>query len=547
MMEGSFSEERPTASPQAASPGKGSPSGVPSRGIAGGCWEEILMGGLAALLLLPVLRWPFQHDQSIFATIAEAMGRGQVLYRDVWEHKPPGVFVTYYWAFLFLGRDLWAVHVLEILALAIASSGLYRLGSRRLHSRLSGAAAALAMPLVYLPWSTTCAQPEVFAIPFIVWGYAIWPLPGDSRFRVQRCFMSGLLMSVAVLYKTPMVFTPVLLGVGRLVEDRTGRSWREKLGPALATAGGVAVLPLAVVLYYAARGGWAEFWDANIRFPSLYAAPSIGGKSLWDHREALHWLRWLVPWPGLLLVALGYARGLWIRPAETVRWAAAFGSGWAAVIVQAKYWPYHHLVLLPYLAASYGLAFMPERAKESSGPAHRRIVEPAARAAAWALACLALVAYGGTFVAEWSQGIRPATRKVAPGRPDRRASWASNEDVARVIRECTNPADKIFVWGDRAILYVLSDRPLAGPYPHLMPVLAWFLGPEGKDRLDRLIGRLAEERPRLFVVAPGALWWYGNHEPREIIDQFPALKRYLTDCYRLTERVGEFEIWTIQP
>src|SRR5438128_9840072 len=82
---------------------------------------RILAGILGCLLSLPILSWPFGHDQAIFATIADSLLHGGVLYRDAWEHKGPGVFYSYYFAFLLLEHDLWAVHVAEILAMGLRS------------------------------------------------------------------------------------------------------------------------------------------------------------------------------------------------------------------------------------------------------------------------------------------------------------------------------------------------------------------------------------------------------------------------------------------
>src|SRR3954463_15289796 len=46
----------------------------------------------AALLALPLLSYPFGWDQCVFGTIADTMRHGGVVYRDAWEHKPPGVY-----------------------------------------------------------------------------------------------------------------------------------------------------------------------------------------------------------------------------------------------------------------------------------------------------------------------------------------------------------------------------------------------------------------------------------------------------------------------
>jgi len=48
---------------------------------------------LAAFVLLPgLLLGPYQ-DAGIFATLGEQLTRGELPYRDAWDHKPPGTYV----------------------------------------------------------------------------------------------------------------------------------------------------------------------------------------------------------------------------------------------------------------------------------------------------------------------------------------------------------------------------------------------------------------------------------------------------------------------
>lgn len=506
---------------------------------------EVVAGALAALACLPVLSWPFANDQSIFATIAREMTEGAVLYRDVWEHKPPGVFVSYALAFLLIHPDLWAVHVLEILAVGLAAAALFRAARERLDSAAAGAVAAAALPLLYLPWRGNAAQPEMFTLPFVAWAFALWPRPGDARPPEARCFWSGVLLSGAMLYKTPLLFFPAAALADRLILDCRRPGWTEKLRPTAAVAAGVAALPLLVFLYYCARGGFAEFMDANLHFPSKYAAPSLGGKSLGDHLEAVRWMAWLVPPAGVGLMALGIGRGLFVRRAETLRWVAFGVAGWAGVVLQAKYWPYHHLIMLAGVAAAFGLAFAKDPADMPGASPRRRMANRVALAAAGLLAVLTAAGYLPEAGKEWSSFNGAATRDLEDDRPG--TGSAEERDVARAIRERTAPGERIFVWGDQPVLYVLSDRRLAGPVPHLLPVLAWFLGrDESKTRLDRLLERLGRERPRWIIVTPGKLWWYGAHEPREIIPEYPNLKRFLEDCYALAERRGDYEFWKLR-
>src|SRR5262245_47486569 len=59
---------------------------------------------------------PLGIDQSLWASAVRGMSRHQLLYRDVWEQRPPGIYLTYLAGFRILGWTPAAVAWLDILA-----------------------------------------------------------------------------------------------------------------------------------------------------------------------------------------------------------------------------------------------------------------------------------------------------------------------------------------------------------------------------------------------------------------------------------------------
>ena len=51
--------------------------------------------GTAGFLVLRIASTaePLGVDQSLWASAARGMSRGQLLYRDVWEQRPPGIYL----------------------------------------------------------------------------------------------------------------------------------------------------------------------------------------------------------------------------------------------------------------------------------------------------------------------------------------------------------------------------------------------------------------------------------------------------------------------
>src|SRR5918994_1013454 len=106
-----------------------------------------LIAGLAAisvgaLLLRSVsIAEPLGIDQSLWASAVRGISRGQLLYRDVWEQRPPGIYWAYLAAFHVFGWSTATVAWLDVIAAALTTVILFAIG-RRIGDLLTGATAA---------------------------------------------------------------------------------------------------------------------------------------------------------------------------------------------------------------------------------------------------------------------------------------------------------------------------------------------------------------------------------------------------------------------
>ena len=78
---------------------------------------------LGIVLRLPTFCRPLlSDDEAIYAVTADALGRGDRLYRDVVDHKPPLVYHLYQAGFAALGQyDTRGAHALVVLAVLLTA------------------------------------------------------------------------------------------------------------------------------------------------------------------------------------------------------------------------------------------------------------------------------------------------------------------------------------------------------------------------------------------------------------------------------------------
>ena len=118
----------------------------------------MLLLGVGAALLTPLLTYPMGRDQGVFATVADVIAAGGAPYRDAWDVKPPGIFYIFWLSFHLFGRSEMAPRLLDLLWTLATGVAIWALG-RRLLSSWAGVAAGLLFVLRYVThdyyWHTT--------------------------------------------------------------------------------------------------------------------------------------------------------------------------------------------------------------------------------------------------------------------------------------------------------------------------------------------------------------------------------------------------------
>lgn len=528
---------------------EGRPS--PARGrTAWAILLAIFLGGL--LLRLPTFARPLlSDDEAIYATTADALGRGDLLYRDVVDHKPPLIYHVYQAGFAVLGpHETHGAHAAVVLAVLLTAGLLFALGRRAgpANGWRTGAAAAA----LFLVFSTTwhdydalAANCELFLL--LPQALAAWLLlrgldhgrPGASAWLVHLAI--GALVGISALFKYQGL---TFLGVSAGMLGWTALGGRLAWWRALLLAGCQAAGALAVPALYLAWCAAAGNADAAIywfRFNFSYVGAGLGGTT-----ALARGLRRVALVGGSALVP--YALGLWAAVSVVTDVARALRRRWrgiaqanqshqpTALALLALLWlvtsalavcaggrffgHYFHLVLpaLCLLAAPIVLRLW------DRGRGYR---------VALVVACVlpALLFFALASFA------RPLAAQLDEGEPDYDAV------VAR-IAALTRPDERIFVWGNSPQLYVLARRPMGTRFSFCnymtgeSPGTPTETGHWNADAnqlpaaWDMMFTDLERRRPALLVDASAAGWDGYDKFP---LGRYPRLRAYVDAHYRAVE------------
>jgi hypothetical protein len=506
---------------------------------------------LGILVRLPTFGRPLlSDDEAIYAATADAVMRGDLLYRDVVDHKPPLIYHVYQAGFALLGRyNTHGAHALVILSVLVTAGFLFAMKWREGATDAKGA--SLAAAGLFLLFSTTwhdydalAANCELFLLA--PQAAAAWLLLRDLRgpSRGVRALANhlavGVLIGTSALFKYQgLTFLGASMGILIWWSILGRASWARVAGMSLCHVAG-ALIPATLYLAWCAAAGNAAATVYWFKFNLSYVGAGLTGLQAVARgllRTGLIGGVALVPYGLGLAAALATAAGMGRVLRGRLRGAEAFdtyapppsvvlGLFWFATSALAVatggrfFGHYFHLILAP-LCLLAAPAFC---RLWSKGRAYRVLL---------ALLCV--------LPACFFFGLATIGRPLASALDEREPPY---DDVAARIAAITGPADRIFVWGNSPQLYVLARRPMGTRFSFCnymtgeSPGTPTETGQWNADAnqwpaaWDMLFADLEQRRPALFVDAAAAGWDGYDKFP---LARYPRLAAYVDQHYRPAE------------
>lgn len=328
-------------------------------------WLLALVLSLTFLIRLPMFSEPIGTDQAVHAILAEGLLRGKMLYRDLFDHRFPGMPLLYTAAFALLGPSTFAIYVLDLTFTLMTALLLWLLG-RKLYSPAAG----LLATLLYVVFSNGVsfnyelqatfffrAQPEVLMGPSVIGAlYAFLRareeaegVAGGEWASTWRLGVAGLLLGTAVAIKPTTGLLLPLFFLALLKPNAVGepRYWWRYGREVSWLLGGFIASGLPWLVYFAAAGTLPFLIEATVFFNAVYTRVSYDPSAQIENtmrivrEEFSMWLIAGLTGLGLLLRCFGW------RNLLVVGWMALMLAG---VVVQRKFYSYQFLCLVPPLA-----------------------------------------------------------------------------------------------------------------------------------------------------------------------------------------------------
>lgn len=477
-------------------------------------WKNLLIFGITLLILrVPsfFFSWWYE-DENIYLAVGQALAKGQMLYVDAWDNKPPLIYLLYAAIYSLFNTQTWAYKVVcFFLAAWQVSIFSYILKDIFKFSKQQVFWAAFSMAVILgVAFESPILNGENVFIPLVLSGFYLvyrefQRFESTNKIKAGKLILGGIFWSLASLTKIHAVVEIgiLLLAIG-LIIIRTKSTTGSK--PVIQQLGYFILLPLmpiaigygCLILFYSLQGYSSVLFYSILGFSKDYVhtenIPVVLGFQL-KYFSGLQ-LRAILLGISLLICAYLF----WTKQL-TEKYFILFS--WLSITVFASLIserPYGHYLLQTIPPAIILLTLLIHYIFDPTKKLNDKILRLLSVGLAWQILLASFPTslptiwnYYNVFSKYFGQFFAVSLGKMSL------SEWQKSYDLPNYesqhilpdrIQQLTTPEDKIFLYGNLAEIYPLSSR-LNGT--------KWFLQDHIID-FQQLYREIMLNKPKLIVV-----------------------------------------------
>ncbi len=436
---------------------------------------------------------PLEHDITATAVIANEMRLGRSYYSEVWENKPPALYIVHIIAQSLFGYGRGSMYALNVGLGFISLFGVYAVASSGGGGRTAGLWAAVFWTLTSGDLDLQANQPntEAFMNAPLIWAFALLLRAGksDGSSRGLRMIVIGALVALTSFYKPHSVVYGVFLSLAHVIypPEATSSGRKRAIKDVLIIAGVGAAAWIAFFAYFFSTGRYQILYTTMFVYPSYYSGNMFN--NLWSSLGVHLYPKQLEYTAPLLFLTLLGGVIAWVKKAGRP-WALLAGYAVATQLtigLPGRFYIHYYQLWLPLLAvgAGWSIVLLAHVVKEQYQT--------------WLPHAFAVIAVVFMLQSEiWAYKMNPEEWSIrAYG-----GVYAVSERLANELNRVMEPGETLYVLGDEPGFYFITKRrPAVGVF-FLQDVAA---GPLAQELTARTLDDLQSHPPDLVVILNSAI------------------------------------------
>ncbi len=470
------------------------------------------------------------RDSGVFLYVGSHILKGEIPYRDIWDHKPPVIFFLYATGLAIANGSRWGVWLLEALSLSLAT-----LIGFRLMRDAFGFTSAIAGSFLWLLSLVFVIEggnlTEEYALPL---QFGCFYLAYDAEKHGAyswRSYLIGLLCGLAFFTKQTTIGIGIALVFYITLKGVVFRQ-RQNLITNLSflfLGGLTAALPF--VAFFVAHNAAYYFWDAAFVYNFFYSNRT---ELLRSTISAILAGFQALSRTGLTTFALfGWGTGLCytILNRRTLDRSVVFLVSIALidlpiellmVSISGEQYGHYYITLLPVFAIltcffAYTLI---------TGLAH---ITPSTRTANLAISFFVLFSF--------------ASIQTQPIRDYRALTFSlkkvNSSDVVDYIKEHSNDTDYVLMWGAETAVNFFAHRSSPTRFVYQYPL--YTVGYTNKEMVEEFLGDIVRNKPSLIIDTQGKGIVTNNFGITS--SQINQSFQFIESNYREIDRIGSWVVY----
>jgi len=220
----------------------------------------------------PLYTTSLSRDSGVYEYVSWRIINGAVVYKDVWDHKPPVIFLLNVISFKLFGLSQWSIWILEFVFILLSVFILYITLARLFSSNVAFLISILF--IICIAQLGIYNSPELYSLLFQLMLIYLFLFGAASRIKLN-CLLMGFLTALCFYTKQTCAGIGVIIGLWFIFEFITRKAslkvFFSKIGFLCL---GFFIPTIIILLYFLFNNSLETFWSAAFlyNFAQIYSS-----------------------------------------------------------------------------------------------------------------------------------------------------------------------------------------------------------------------------------------------------------------------------------